>query len=100
MKHSIFEKGNYVLIEKGDSLNGEKITLRRRGPRRVRKIILAFLYEIEGMGDVLTTTVVTSRLRIFHCKMLDITVEILAHVIHTEQGYVVQKLVEVRDNCE
>ena len=88
--------GDFVLIAKREFLKGEKLTLRWRGPRRVVRVLSEFLFEVEDIRDGTITTVHSSRIRLYQDSKLNKTDDLVEHVAHTEEGFVVDKLQDLR----
>lgn len=84
--------GELVLIVKLEFKEGEKLTLRWRGPLRISRNISEHLYEVEDISDGSVVIVHASRLRLYQKSKRGIKEELLAHSPHEEQGFEIEKL--------
>jgi hypothetical protein len=88
--------GDYVLVAKRTFHAGEKLTLRWRGPRRVVAALSDHVFEVQDLETGSVTPVHSSRLRYYHDPSLDITADLLQQIAHTEQGYAVNSIRDIR----
>lgn len=75
-----FVEGDYVLVAKEELLNGEKICLRWRGPRRIMKSLNDYLFDFGNLRNGNIPPVHGSRLKYHIDSSLNEKV-ILSHVL-------------------
>ena len=89
-----FTEGDYVLVARDDLTAGEKLSLRWRGPRRIIKAINDYVYQVEDLRNGELQDVHITRLKFYHDKYLN-TEAIMSHVVTSETGMVVQRLMRL-----
>jgi RNase H-like domain found in reverse transcriptase/Reverse transcriptase (RNA-dependent DNA polymerase)/Integrase core domain/Integrase zinc binding domain/Chromo (CHRromatin Organisation MOdifier) domain len=94
-----FEVGDFVLVSKRTFHTNEKLTLRWRGPRRVVGTLSDYVFEVQDLETEQVASVHASRLRYYHDPSLNITVDLLAHIAHNEQGYVIKEITDIRHDA-
>lgn len=91
-----FTEGDYVLVARSDFHAGEKLCLRWRGPRRVRKALNDFVYQVEDLRNGQLDDIHASRLKLFRDREID-EKAIMSHVLQSETGMVVSRLLSLED---
>lgn len=84
------------MVARDDFSASEKLSLRWRGPLRVVRLINDYVYAVEDMRNEDIGDVHVSRLKFYHDSSLD-TKAILSHLISSETGMVVQRLMSLVD---
>ena len=84
-------EGDWVLVARDDFTAGEKLRLRWRGPRRIKKALSDYVFQVEDIRTGDFDDIHGSRLKYYHDPSLDAEA-ILPHVISSETGMVVQRL--------
>lgn len=92
-----FTEGDFVLVARDDFTAGEKLSLRWRGPRRVIRSINDHVYQVEDLRNGQVEDVHCTRLKFYHDPSLD-TEAIMSHVISSETGMPVQRLMRLVDS--
>lgn len=91
-----FTEGDFVLVARSDFQAGEKLCLRWRGPRQVIKAINDHVYQVEDLRKGQLDNIHASRLKMFRDSAIDENA-ILSHVIHSETGMVVHRLMGLEE---
>ena len=91
-----FSEGDYVLVARSDFHAGEKLCLRWRGPRRIMKALSDFVYQVEDLRNGQLDDVHDSRLKLYRDSEIDKDA-IMSHVIHSETGMVVSRLLGLEE---
>jgi len=86
-----FSEGDFVLVAREEFFAGEKLSLRWRGPRRVVKCLSDYVYKIEDLRNGSCSDIHSSRLKFYTDKDLN-TKAIMPHVVHSEHGMEVSRL--------
>ena len=94
-----FDEGDYVLVARSDFHAGEKLCLRWRGPRRIKKAMNDYVYQIEDLRNGQLNDIHASRLKLFRDSDIDETA-IMSHVLQSETGMVVSRLLGLEDTAE
>lgn len=93
-KPANFDEGDYVLVAKDDVSKGEKLSLKRRGPRRVLKAQSEWIYEVEDLRNNLKECIHASRLRLYSDANLN-QEAIMPHILYSETGMPVSRLMKL-----
>ena len=91
-----FAKGDFVLVAREDFFHGEKLALRWRGPRRIVQDKNDFVYTVEDLRNGTTADVHACRLK-FYCDSSLNKIAILPHVLSSETGMPVARLMGLED---
>ena len=91
-----FTEGDFVLVAREEFHAGEKLALRWRGPRRIIKPLSDYVFQVEDLRNGLVEDIHGSRLKYYHDRSLD-TEAILSHVISSETGMPVARLMKLVD---
>lgn len=91
-----FTEGDYVLVAKEERHAGQKLALRWRGPRRVIRAANDCTYEVEDLQTGETDDVHVSRLKFYSDRSLD-TTAIMSHVLSSETGMIVARLMRLEE---
>lgn len=94
-----FTEGDFVLVAREDFFAGEKLALRWRGPRRVQRAINDYVYLIEDLRTGESEELHASRLKFYHDPTLNTDV-IMSHVIQSETGMTVQRLMGLEEHSD
>ena len=94
-----FENGDYVLVARSDFHAGEKLCLRWRGPRRVKKALSNYVYQVEDLRNGQLDDVHASRLKLFRDSEID-EVAIMSHVLQSETGMLVSRLMALEEHSD
>lgn len=89
-----FSEGDFVLVARQDFTAEEKLSLRWRGPRRVVKSLNDYVYQVEDLRNGIIEDVHGSLLKFYHDPSLD-TERIMSHVLSSETGMQVQRLMRL-----
>lgn len=89
-----FMEGDFVLVARDEFTVGEKLQLRWRGPRRIVKALSDYVFQVEDLRTGDYEDIHGSRLKFYHDASLD-TNAIMSHVLSSETGMVVQRLLEL-----
>lgn len=92
-----FSEGDFVLVAREDFTAGEKLSLRWRGPRRVVKALSNYVFEVEDLRNGQCESIHGSRLKFYRDSSLN-TEAIMSHVLQSETGMEVQRLMELIDS--
>jgi len=92
-----FSEGDYVLMAREEFFAGEELALRWRGPRRIVKAVNDYVYQVEDLRTGLSEEVHGSRLKFYHDPSLD-TEAVLSHVLSSETGMVVARLLRLEEH--
>jgi hypothetical protein len=95
-----FDVVDFVLVAQRDSHAGDKLRLRWRGPRRIVSTLSDFAFEVADLSTGKVSAVHASRLRFYADSALDVSVDLLAHIAHTDQGYEVEALLDLRYDAD
>lgn len=87
-----FTEGDYGLVPRDNFSAGEKLALRWRGPLRISKAITHYVYQVEDLREGTLEEAHDSRLLFYSDPLLD-TEAIILHVISSETGMHVQRLI-------
>lgn len=85
------------MVAKEDFSKGEKLALQWRGPRRIVCAKSDYIYQAEDLRNVLTEDVHIARLKFYADDSLD-TTAILSHVIASETGMPVARLMGIKES--
>jgi len=88
---------DFVLVARENFFAGEKSALRWRGPRRITKAISDYVYQVEDLRDGNLEEATVSRLLFYSDPLLD-TDAIMPHVLSSETGMHVQRLMRLADD--
>ena len=91
-----FDIGDFVLVAREDFGPSEKLSLRWRGPRRIVAVISDYIYSVEDLGNNTTEDVHVCRLRFYHDSSLE-KAAIMSHVLYSETGMPVSRLIGLHD---
>ena len=91
-----FTEGDYVLVARSDFHAGEKLCLRWRGPRQVRKALSDYVYQVEDLRNGQLDDIHASRLKLFRDSEID-RAAIMSHVLQSERRMVVSRLLSLED---
>lgn len=94
-----FTEGDFVLVARSEFNKGEKLALRWRGPRRVIKALNEHVYQIEDLRNGNLQDVHASMLKFYSDSLLD-EKAILSHVLQSETGMVVARLMGLEESPE
>lgn len=83
-------------MARSDFRSGEKLSLRWRGPKRVVKAVNDYIYQVEDLRDGTLEEAHISSLTSYQDPSLD-TEAIMSHVITSETGMVVKRLLKLVD---
>lgn len=92
-----FTEGDYVLVAREDFFENEKLCLRWRGPRRVIKALNDYVFKVEDLRNGETEDIHGTRLKFYADDSLDARV-ILSHVLASETGMPVSRLIKLVDD--
>jgi hypothetical protein len=95
-----FDIGEFVLVAKREFRGGEKLSLRWRGPYRIVAARSDHVFDVEDLLTKAVAPVHSTRLRFYHDPSLEVTADIHAHLAHQNQGYEVNKLLDLRYDPE
>ena len=91
-----FTEGYYVLVAREDFFAGEKLTVRWRGPRRIIKALNDYVFQVEDLRNGRLEDVHGRRLKFYRDGSLNQKV-ILSHVLSSETGMPVARLLRLKD---
>ena len=92
-----FEEGDFVLVARDEYGAGDKLLLRWRGPRRVTKALNDFVYQVEDLRTGQLDEAHASRLKFYRDDDIDTDV-IMSHVLHSEIGMSVSRLMGLQED--
>lgn len=94
-----FTEADFVLVTRENLTAGVKHSFRWRGPRRVVTAVRDYFYQIKDLGNGRLEDVHASRLKFYHDSCPD-REAIMAHVLTSETGMEVQRLMGLLENKE
>lgn len=89
-----FLEGDFVLVAWDNFTAGEKLSLRFHGPRTVEKALSNYVFQAEDLRNAQVQDVHGTRLKFYHDPSLD-KEDIMSHLIASETGMSVQRLMEL-----
>lgn len=92
-----FIEGGFVLVASEEFFAGEKLALRWRGPRRIVKAQNDYVFQVEDLLNGTVEDVHACRLKYYRDGSLD-TTAILSHVLSSETGIPVARLMRLVDD--
>jgi len=92
-----FSEGDFVLLARDEFTAGEKLCLRWRGPRRITRAVSDYVYQIEDLRNGALEEAHASRLRFYSDDSLNKDA-IMPHVISSETGMPVQRLMRLEES--
>ena len=97
VRECYFHEEDFVLREVLQSAKKNKLSLRWRGPFRVRRVLSNFLFELEDLRSGERTTVHGSRVKFFRNSDLEVTEEVQQYLAFQEGEYcVVDEFQDIR----
>ena len=95
-KRANFTEGDFVRVAQEEFNAGEKLALRWRGPRRIIKALSDFVFQVEYLRNGTVSDIHASRLKFYRDSSMD-TVVILPHILSSETGMLVARLMGLLD---
>ncbi|ETV76534.1 hypothetical protein H257_09536 [Aphanomyces astaci] len=93
-----FDVDDFVLYMDVCSISHSKLSVTWRGPAQVVKTTSDWIFEIQNLVTGVVREAHSSRLKFYADDALDVTEELLRHIVHNADGHVVDQFLDCRYN--